>query len=471
LGDDAGYRLRGEVAGLVRSYPLVNGENRIGSSGDCDVVLPLRGVSRRHATLRVGSGRLTLEDAQSRNGTFAGAEAVHGRRPVAPGDELRFGPVALRLEQVPSQDAELAIDLAGAPPPAPAPLLGDTAVVAGPEAVAPRPSSHGLVFPDGYVPGGSAAIASLYEQLRPLVQSDLPVLVLGETGVGKECVARILHLSSPRRGGPFVAVNCAAIPTDLLEAEMFGIGRGVATGVVERPGKFQQAQGGTLLLDEIGEMPGPLQAKLLRALQQREVQPVGGAPVAVDIRVVAATNSDLNRRMEEGLFRRDLYYRVAGYALQVPALRERREDLPALVEALLRGFARQAGKAVRGITVRALRALGAYGWPGNVRELEHEVRRLVYLCPQGQAIESAMLSPLVLAALLPVATADPTVSPLEPAAEGASLALDARLAQVERRLIEEALARSGGNRSEAARRLGISRNGLALKLERLGIAD
>src|SRR6185503_8432581 len=175
-----------------------------------------------------------------------------------------------------------------------------------------------LVFAEGYIPGHAPAMQELYEQMRALLRGDVPVLFLGETGVGKEQLARALHASSARGAGPFMAVNCAAIPADLLEAEMFGIGKGVATGVAERRGKFQMAEGGTLLLDEIGDMPLELQAKLLRALQEKEVQPVGGAPVSVDIRVIAATNSDLQRRMEEGRFRRDLFFRIAGFTLHVP---------------------------------------------------------------------------------------------------------------------------------------------------------
>ncbi len=453
------YRLRGEVGGLVRAFPLAAGRNRVGSDAGCDVVLPVRGVSRRHAAVEVGREGLSVSDESSRNGTFLAGARVEAAR-LAPGDEVRFGPVTLRVERVEAEDAELAIDLAAGatPPPGPSPL-GETAVVGLDEVAPARGPGHRLAFPEGYVPGHSPAIASLYAQMAPLVQGDLPVLVLGETGVGKECVARILHLSSARQAGPFVAINCAAIPADLLESELFGIGKGVATGVAERAGRFQLAEGGTLFLDEIGEMPPPLQAKLLRALQQKEVQPVGGAPTAVDIRVVAATNSDLQRRMEDGAFRRDLYYRVAGYALRVPPLRERREDLPALVEAFVRTFGREAGKRVRGITVRTLRALQEYDWPGNVRELEHEVRRLVSLCPEGQPLESGMLSPPILA--------PPATAPAEELSLG--LSLEAHVERLERRLIREALNRSGGNRSEAARLLGISRNGLALKMERLGI--
>jgi DNA-binding NtrC family response regulator len=326
-----------------------------------------------------------------------------------------------------------------------------------------QPGARSLVFPEGYVPGDSTAMTSLYEQMKSLLQGDLPVLLLGETGVGKEFLAGILHASSARRSGPFVAVNCAAIPAELLESEMFGIRKGTATGVVERTGSFQRASGGTLFLDEIGEMPLALQAKLLRAVQEKQVQPVGGEPAAVDIRVIAATNSDLQQRMDAGLFRRDLYYRVAGFVLRVPALRERKEDVDDLVLAFTQGFARETGKAVRGVTQKALQTLKAYGWPGNVRELQHEVRRLVYLCPDGQALESSMISEHILLTPHPV---DPVEGEMP-----ASLDLEANLGRLESRLIREALGRAGGNRTQAARLLGISRNGLAIKMERLGIKD
>jgi len=321
-----------------------------------------------------------------------------------------------------------------------------------------RPGPHSLVFPEGYIPGHSPAMHRLHEQMRALLAGDAPVLLLGETGVGKELVAQVLHASSPRGAGPFVAVNCAAIPSELMEAEMFGIAKGVATGVAERPGKFQLAKGGTLFLDEIGEMPLGLQAKLLRALQGKEIQPVGGAPVRVDTRVIAATNSDLERKMEQGQFRQDFYYRVAGFVLRVPALRERREDMPSLVQAFLGKFSCELGRSMPRIAPEALRALAAYSWPGNVRELEHEVRRLVYLCPDGQAIDPAMLSERVLDPAEPESGEPPSV-----------LTLEANVDHLERRLIRTALARTGGRRAAAARLLGISRNGLANKMDRLGV--
>ena len=259
-----------------------------------------------------------------------------------------------------------------------------------------------------------------------------------------------------------MAVNCAAIPADLLEAEMFGIGRGAATGVTERPGRFQLAEGGTLFLDEIGDMPLPLQAKLLRALQEKEVQPVGAAaPVAVDIRVVAATNSDLQRRMDEGHFRRDLYYRVAGYALQrSPRSATGARTYPRWWRSFIRTFARETGKSIRGITVKALRALVDYRWPGNIRELEHEVQAPRVPVPRRPGHRRRRM------------VSEHVVTPsLASGAEEAhaTLELVPSVERLERRLIKEALGRAGGNRTQAARLLGVSRNGLAIKMERLGI--
>jgi two-component system response regulator HupR/HoxA len=323
---------------------------------------------------------------------------------------------------------------------------------------APSRDEASLVFPEGYIPGCAPAMLDLYRQIRAIARSEVPVLLMGETGVGKELLAQTLHASSARRDGPFVAVNCAAIPAELLEAELFGIGKGVATGVNERPGQFQLARGGTLFLDEIGDMPSALQAKVLRALQGREIQPVGGPPVRFDARVITATNTDLDAQIERGQFRRDLYYRVAGFVLRVPALRERREDIAGLVQALLAVHAREAGKSIPGVTAEAMRALAGYPWPGNVRELDHEMRRLVCLGREGHAAGPELLSERVL-----------VCDGGEPEAAPSSLRIDAHIGHLERRLVRTALLRTGGKRSAAARLLGISRNGLAMKMERLGL--
>jgi DNA-binding NtrC family response regulator len=323
-----------------------------------------------------------------------------------------------------------------------------------------------LLLPADHVLGKSEAMRSVYRQMQQLVKGDIPVLITGETGVGKEHIARSLHQSSSRRDGPFQIVHCAAIPADLLEAELFGIERGVATGVTERLGKFQLAQGGVVLLDEISDMPLGLQAKMLRVLQAMEVHPVGArAPVRVDVRVLAATNANLEILVSEGRFRRDLYYRIAGYTLRVPPLRQRRADIPALVELFLRRAAREVGKSVRGISVRALRSLVGAPWPGNVRQLEHEVRRIVYLSTPGEPIDSSQLSPEVLAPA--PCFEDERLGP------ESDLSLDTRVAHLERKLITLALAlaRARGNRSKAARMLGLSRNGLAMKISRLGFGE
>jgi len=318
-----------------------------------------------------------------------------------------------------------------------------------------------LVMPAGIVPSSVPSVRALYEQIGLLHQGNLPVLILGESGVGKEHLARLVHDTSLRRERPFVAINCAAIPTDLLEAEMFGIGRGVATGVVSREGTFRLADGGTLFLDEIGDMSLTLQAKLLRSLQEREIVPLGCAPVRVDVRIVAATNIDLQRRLAEGDFRKDLYYRLAGYEIEVPPLRQRLADLPALIGHFVRVHSKATGKSIRGVSVRALRRLCAYPWPGNVRELENIVRRLVYACPDGQTIESG---------LLPPAVADPR--PVEPTLDElrrGSISLPGHLKAIERQMIRQALGTSHGNQTAAAKLLGISRNGLAYRLKRLDL--
>ena len=319
-----------------------------------------------------------------------------------------------------------------------------------------------LKFPRHIVRGEAPAMVSLYQQLESLSEADLPILLTGETGVGKEHLARLLHQASTRREQPFVALNCAAIPDDLLEAEMFGIGRGVATGVQPRKGKFAQAHRGTLFLDEIGELAPALQAKLLRAIQEQEIQPLGEPARAVDVRLVSATNCDLEHQIDAGGFRRDLYYRLAGEVLRVPPLRQRREDLPRLVGHFLRRSSQRLGKPIQGLTVKALRALSNHHWPGNVRELEHEVRRLVHRCPEGGAIDFGMLSASVVEAPSHGIEAAPE-APVD------DFDLAGRFEALERELIPRALARARGNQTAAARLLGISRNGLAKRLKRLGI--
>jgi DNA-binding NtrC family response regulator len=332
-----------------------------------------------------------------------------------------------------------------------------------PEAI--PPSETDLRLPPGMVVGSSVVMAGLLAQLRALARSDLSVLLTGETGTGKELFARLIHDSSPRAAGPFIAINCAAIPAELLEYELFGIGGRVATGVDAREGFFVQAHGGTLFLDEIGDLPERLQPKLLRALQEREVLAVGGAvPRKVDVRAVAASNRDLERLVKEGLFRADLFYRLRGIELRLPPLRERREDLPALLLAFAARAAAKYGKRIHGVSRRALSALTSHAWPGNVRELETLIERAVLLCPDGGTLQREHLGIVAADQAERIPAEPPVASPVPGAGT-----LQAQVDAVEREAILRALASAEGNKSKAARMLGITRNGLALKMDRLRI--
>ena len=333
-------------------------------------------------------------------------------------------------------------------------FVGRTAEKSEAESNTPR----SLHFPRDYVPGDSPAMKVVYRQVGSVASSDLPLLIVGETGVGKECLAETIHLSSDRRAGPFVPINCAAIPAELLEAELFGIAKGVATGVVERSGRFALAGGGTLFLDEIGDMSAALQAKLLRALEERVVQPVGGVAEEVDVRLVAATNTDLGKKVETGEFRRDLYYRLAGLVVTMPALRRRMEDLGGLVESFFHQACDESGRDVSGLTYGAMRRLKERRWPGNVRELRHAVRRLVLLCSPGRAIDSGMIAGLEEGALsAPGASGEVPVTDF-------STWENLDLADTCRGLIQEGMRRSNGNQTHAAALLGITRSSLRRRL-------
>lgn len=346
-----------------------------------------------------------------------------------------------------------------------------------------------LRFPAGMVVGASVAMSTLLGQIAATVCSRLDVLLLGETGVGKELFARILHASGPDASGPFVAINCAAIPADLLEAELFGILPRAATGVDARPGQFILAHGGSIFLDEVGELAEPLQAKLLRVLQEREVLPVGAStPRKVSVRVISASNRDLLAEVERHRFRADLFFRLRGLQFHVPPLRDRRDDIPALVLAFVERAASDYGKDVAGVSRKALSLLVRHEWPGNIRELESEVRRAVLVCPSGSALRAEHLGPVEWA--VKRRAEEPATAPRseEPAREPhtgqsapapevarasepgipAPRSLRERVEATERQAIEEALRAARGNQTAAARLLGITRNGLAMKLARFG---
>jgi DNA-binding NtrC family response regulator len=312
----------------------------------------------------------------------------------------------------------------------------------------------------GGILGRSRPMQALFHLLETVARSSSTILVAGETGTGKEVVARAIHHNSPRRASRFVALNCSAIPETLLEAELFGHVRGAFTGAVgTRQGRFEQAHKGTLFLDEVGTMSISLQVKVLRALQEREFERVGdNQTIKVDVRVIAATNSDLTRMVAEGTFREDLFYRLNVIPIQLPPLRDRRDDIPLLVKHFLAKYA--PGSSIH-MSQSAMRALMAYTWPGNVRQLENAVERAVALCSGRQEIDVADLPPEVQES--PQSSAAPFV---EFPDEG--LDLPDYLASIERDLIQRALDRTHGNRNKAADLLRIKRTTLVEKLKRLG---
>ncbi|MDD4701481.1 MAG: sigma-54 dependent transcriptional regulator [Desulfovibrio sp.] len=308
--------------------------------------------------------------------------------------------------------------------------------------------------------GRSSAIASMQEVIDTVAPTEAIVLITGESGTGKELVARALHGHSSRADKTFVTVNCAALAENLLESELFGHEKGSFTGAERRrEGRFAQAHGGTLFLDEVGEMPLAIQAKLLRALQQGEVQRVGSdTQLTVDVRVLAATNRDLRQEVAHKRFREDLFFRLNVISVEVPPLRERAEDIPLLAAHFLEGFASRNRKVVRGFSPQALDTMLRYSWPGNVRELENAVERAVILS-HGDLITERELPSMLYCAV------QDALRPAESDASLAGLPLDA----VERRAIEETLRQAGDNKSEAARRLGITRATLHNKLRKYGL--
>jgi DNA-binding NtrC family response regulator len=308
--------------------------------------------------------------------------------------------------------------------------------------------------------GRSPGMQKAVEVLQKVAPSAATVLVRGESGTGKELVARAIHFSSPRRKKPFTALNCSAIPEHLFESELFGHEAGSFTGAAGRKeGLFELTEGGTLFLDEIGDLPLPMQSKFLRALQEKEVRRVGGKEtLKVDVRVVAATNKDLTAAMAEGRFREDLYYRLAVVTLELPPLRERREDLPELVEFFLARYNREYGKRVPAVSPAVLRAFGAYAWPGNIRQLSSVMERAVLLNESGTIGEEDIRGELRL--------------PRETAAGPAALEIPDEgldFEALEKELLRKAMEKAGGVATRAAKLLGMSYKTFLYRLEKFGL--
>src|SRR5579883_634242 len=317
-----------------------------------------------------------------------------------------------------------------------------------------RYSTHGIV-------GTGARIQQVVRLIERIRDSVVNVLITGESGTGKEMAAKAIHYTSPRARKPFVALNCAALPEALAESELFGIEKGVATGVNPRPGQFQKADGGTLFLDEIGDLSLTAQAKILRVLQERVVERVGGrAPVPVDVRLLAATNKDLESEIAKGAFREDLYYRIKVIHIHMPPLREIREDIPLLARHFLKQYCDETGRPPFQFARAVLRRLSAAPWPGNVRQLRNEVIRMA-ACARGSVISEEDLLEGLPGVPAPAAPAAPKAARPQ--------SLKQAIEALEREMVTEALAATGSNQQQAARRLGLSRQGLINKMKRYGL--
>ena len=332
---------------------------------------------------------------------------------------------------------------------------------------------------DGALVGRSPAMMRLRQLIDRVAPTDATVLVTGESGTGKEMISREFYRRSPRRSQPFIKVNCAAVSENLIESEFFGHERGAFTGATERrEGRFELANNGTLLLDEVSEIPSPLQAKLLRVLQEREFERVGGSrTIKVNVRIIATSNRDLLSHVATGAFRQDLYYRLNVFPVHVPALRERVEDIPVLAEHFLQRFSRKHGVKVTGFADSARATMMSYRWPGNVRELQNTIERAVILSESGRPVTAAVLGLPDLGPVDPStatpwggeAIADPTPQVEESAAQGQSVTDGGgqvmRLEELEKQAIRAALRQTGGNRTQAAAALGISIRTLRNKLQ------
>ena len=450
--------------GKVIQFPLTEDltEITVGSLPENHLSLPYKGISRHHFTLIRKQSAWLLKDLGSTNGTKLNGHKV-AESEIKPGDLIRAGAVELRV-------AESEMDkLVRVPKDRISPkelAHTDRVTTRGQMQAGDIFISGKLVFPEGMIPGKSAVMMDIYQKLHSIVDSDISVLLTGETGTGKEMFARMLHLSGKRSQGPFVAVNCAAIPADLLEAELFGIGEKVATGVSQRTGKIPTADKGTLFLDELSAFPLELQAKILRAIEERSVTPVGKhVPIPVDFRLVCATNEEPRELMRSGRLREDLYHRIATLEVSIPPLRERKEDLPSMIVGLLQQICSRQDKTLAGISRNLLLVLTSYSYPGNVRELINLLSAMTALAHPGEMLDVHLAPGKLLQAGYGTGMPD-----LEPDSEDEDhVDLRSKLDETSRKWILRALKKHDGKIGPAAKSLGVTSFGLRKMMKRLGI--
>ena len=437
--------------------PLAEGTIVVGRSLECDVRIDDASVSRRHVVVHVGAV-VSVEDLGSSNGTrVRGRQLAPSERvPVSPGDLVEIGNAMLMMQPAAPPPSSREPSMTTSPPSRPAVSSRRPAAVTGQMTMRPP---H---------PAPESQAASIDRLVELVAASNLSVLLLGETGVGKEVTAQRIHALSTRRQGPFVRINCAALTDTLLETELFGHERGAFTGAVKtKIGLLEAAHDGTILLDEIGEMPPTTQAKLLRVLESREVMRVGSVEARpIDVRVLAATNRDLPALVSAGAFRSDLYFRLDGITIRLPPLRERRAEIVPIATTLL---ANATGGEPPPLTPQALARLESYAWPGNIRELRNVIERAIVLSAGGPIdaqhllVETITMTP---PARVPPAAGTASAPTMPPAASTGDLRADVE--GFERARIEQALAQADGNQTRAAEILGISRRTLVSRLEAYG---
>ena len=451
--------LAGPLCG--EAFPLDTVETTIGRDSTARLSIPDHLISRRHCAVEPAGSRFTLRDLGSSNGTFVNGIPIRERL-LEHGDRIRAGDSVLLFLQagLSSTDGPIADgaldDRTARIDTRTAPVQGAPAAGELPGAIVAEVLSGRMALQAHDMVGDSPPMRAVYERIRKVAPSDCALIVYGETGTGKELAARAIHQNSPRARGPFVAVNCAALTEPLLESELFGHEKGAFTGAIsQKKGRLEIADGGTVFLDEIGELALPLQAKLLRALQYHEFERVGGTrTIKVNVRVIAATNRDLSEEVAAGRFRQDLLYRLNVITLTMPPLRERRGDIAQLASHFAAKYGR--GRDI-GISREALDALIAYDWPGNVRELENAIERAIVLgC-----------SELIVADDLAEAVIEGSAS----SRGGSPAPYHQSVIDTKRRLILDAIERSGGNYTAAARLLGINPTYLHRLLKNLQLKD
>lgn len=434
-----------------------------GSLPENGIYLPYKGISRRHFSVTKSDQGWCLEDRGSTNGTSLNGKTVT-RAFLKPGDLIQAGAVTIRVEASSEEIQKIDIPATG---PEGTGVRATDHVGQIPFGKDPIPYSFpNLVLPPEMIIGRSAVLMEIYRKLQSISDSDLNILFVGETGTGKDFLARMVHLSSGRTG-PFVAVNCAAIPSELVEAELFGIGEKVATNVSQRKGKIAAAAGGTLFLDELGAFPFPLQAKILRAIEEKMVSPVGETrSVPVDFRLISATNESPEDLIRTGRLREDLYHRLSAVEFYVPPLRDRKEDLEILIPAILRSIAEKENKHLSAMSKRLFAVLLDYSYPGNLRELTNILKAIVAFAHSGEILDIHLVPEKLLGHKGNREINEFVESRLR---EG-ELDLRSTVDEFTRNFIVRALRINGGNVSNAAKQLKVTTFGLRKMMKRLGIA-